>query len=107
MDNANTPAPCKGAGEGATYRAAALPTSPEMRHREISELPFALDYSAERAVEFAMTVFDLDREFEDGLDWAGQVQARCFAPRAHLYRCLPPGLPDATRHAAQRMLAHG
>ncbi len=106
MDNANTPAPCKGAGEGATFRAAALSTSPEMRQREISELPFAVDYIAERAVEFAMAVFDLDCE-ADGLDWASQVQARCFAPRARLRRCLPPGISDAVRQRAEGMLAYG
>ena len=74
--------------------------------RAISELPFALHYAARRAVEFAEIVFDMDREFEDGLDWAGQVQARCDAPVDHLMRCLPPGLADATRAEASRMLCY-
>lgn len=106
MDNTDTPAPCKGAGEGATYRAAALSTSPEMRQREISELPFAVEYYAERAVQFANTVFDLDREAE-GLDWASRVQARCDVAPADLFPCLPPGMIGVLRSRAERMLVHG
>ncbi|EQB06835.1 hypothetical protein L286_05815 [Sphingobium sp. HDIP04] len=75
--------------------------------RAISELPFALHYAARRAVEFAEIVFDMDREFEDGLDWAGRTQARCYAPYATLNRCLPPSLPEPVRRVAERMLAHG
>lgn len=74
----------------------------------ISELPFALRYAAERAAEFAEIVFDMDREFEDGLeDWASRVQARCYAPYASLYRCLPPGLPEDVRREAKRILVCG
>jgi hypothetical protein len=106
MDKANTPAPCKGAGEGATYRAAALPFWNQFPEHEISELPFALEYYAERAVQFADAVFDLDREAE-GLDWASRVQARCDVAPADLYPCLPPGMIGVLRSRAERMLAHG
>lgn len=100
------PAPGEGAGERADtmtqqvtepYRPWAMP--------EISELPLACENAAHRAVEFAETVFDLDREAE-GLDWASRVQARCDAPWQRLARCLPPGMADAVRGRAERMLAH-
>lgn len=101
------PAPV-GTGAGLTEAnhqvASSLPSHP----LAISELPFALRYAAERAAEFAEIVFDMDREFEDGLeDWASRVQARCYAPYASLYRCLPPSLPDEVRREAKRILAHG
>jgi hypothetical protein len=96
-------------GNGADHIEANQLTTPSLSGRElaISELPFALRYAAERAVQFAEIVFDMDREFEDGLDWAGRAQARCYAPRASLYRCLPPSLPEPVRREAERMLAHG
>lgn len=80
-------------------------TSPSLRPFAISELPFALRYAAERAAEFAETVFDMEREAE-GLDWASRVQARCDASSDRLLRCLPPGIADATRAEAARMLCH-
>ncbi|API58928.1 hypothetical protein BSL82_06040 [Tardibacter chloracetimidivorans] len=100
------PAPV-GTGAGLTEANHRAPSSPEDRRPAISELPFALHYAAERAVEFAEIVFDMDREFEDELDWAGRAQARCYAPYAALYRCLPPSLPEPVRREAERMLAHG
>jgi hypothetical protein len=96
-------------GNGADHIEANQLTTSSLSGRElaISELPFALHYTASRAVQFAEMVFDMDREFEDGLDWAGRVQARCYAPYASLYRCLPPSLPEPVRREAERMLAHG
>ncbi|MFN3457893.1 MAG: hypothetical protein ACK4G2_02415 [Novosphingobium sp.] len=98
------------AGTGADHTEANQLPSPSLPDHDlaISELPFALRYAAERAAEFAEIVFDMDREFEDGLeDWASRVQARCYAPYASLYRCLPPGLPDEVRREAKRILVHG
>lgn len=98
------PAPV-GTGAGLTeanhQEASSLPT----HSLAISELPFALRYAAERAAEFAEFVFDMDRE-ADGLDWASRVQARCDVPLERLVRCLPPGIPDATRAEAARMLCY-
>lgn len=74
-------------------------------HREaISDYPFALEYAAERAVAFAEVVFELDREAE-GLDWASCIQARCDASLASLHHCLPPGLTQAVRERAERLLS--
>lgn len=98
------------AGTGAGHTEANQLPSPSLPDHDlaISELPFALAYAARRAAEFAEIVFDMDREFEDGLeDWASRVQARCYAPYASLYRCLPPGLPDEVRREAKRILVHG
>jgi len=107
MANRNRPAPV-GTGAGLTEANQQAATSETGRTFAISELPFALRYAAERAAEFAETVFDMDREFEDGLeDWASRVQARCYAPNAALYRCLPPSLPEPVRREAERLLAHG
>jgi hypothetical protein len=71
----------------------------------ISELPFALRYAAERAAEFAEIVFDMEREAE-GQDGASQLQARCEAPGERLLRGLPPGIAEATRAEAARMLCY-
>lgn len=98
------------AGTGADHiEANQLPTPSLIDHgRAIRELPFALRYAAERAAEFAEIVFEMDREFEDGLeDWASWAQARCYAPYASLYRCLPPGLPEDVRREAKRILGYG
>ncbi len=97
-------------GNGADHiEANQLPTPSLIEHgRAIRELPFALRYAAERAAEFAEIVFDMDREFEDGLeDWASRAQARCYASYASLYRCLPPGLPEDVRREAKRILVYG
>lgn len=94
-------------GNGADHIEANQQTvaSPSIRNFAISELPFALRYAADRAAEFAEIVFDLEREAE-GLDWASRVQARCDAPSERLLSCLPPGIAEATRAEAARMLCH-
>ena len=95
------------AGTGADHIEANHPQTPSLpdHERAISELPFALEYAATRAAEFAETVFDMEREAE-GLDWASRVQARCDASIDRLVRCLPPGIADATRAEASRMLCY-
>ena len=95
------------AGTGAGHTEANQLPAPSLPNhdRAISELPFALDYAARRAAEFAETVFDMAGEAE-GLDWASRVQARCDAPMDRLVRCLPPGIADATRAEASRMLCY-
>lgn len=98
------PAPV-GTGAGLTEANQQSATSETGRVFAISELPFALRYAAERAAEFAEIVFDMEREAE-GLDWASQVQARCDASIDRLVRLLPPGIPDAARVEAARMLCH-
>lgn len=98
------PAPV-GTGAGLTEANHRAPSSPEDRRPAISELPFALHYAAERAADFAETVFDMAREAE-GLDWASRVQVRCDASLDRLVRCLPPGIPDAARAEAARMLCY-
>ena len=102
--------PCKmaaPAGTGADHKEANQLPAPLLpdHDRAISELPFALDYAATRAAEFAETVFDMAREAE-GLDWASRVQARCDASLDRLVRCLPPSIADATRAEASRMLCY-
>lgn len=94
-------------GNGADHIEANQLPAPSLSNRNvaISELPFALRYAAERAVEFAETVFDMERE-ADGMDWASQVQARCDAPLERLLSCLPPGIAEATRVEAARMLCY-
>lgn len=105
MADNEMPAPV-GTGAGLTEANHATAPSLPGHDRAISELPLALHYAVERAVEFAEIVFDMEHEAE-GLDWAGRVQARCYAPHATLYRCLPPNLAEPVRRAAERMLAHG
>lgn len=105
MANKCRPAPV-GTGAGLIEANQRATISETERTFAISELPFALRYAAERAAEFAETVFDMEREAE-GLDWASQVQARCDAPRDRLLGCLPPVIADATRAEAARMLCYG
>lgn len=95
------------AGTRADHIEANHPQTPSLpgQERAISELPFALEYAATRAAEFAETVFDMEREAE-GLDWASRVQARCDASLDRMARCLPPGIADATRAEASRMLCY-
>lgn len=104
MAEKKKPAPV-GTGAGLIEANQQSATSEMGRNLAISELPFALHYAAARAADFAEIVFDMDREAE-GLDWASRVQARCDAPPERLVRCLPPGIPDAARAEAARMLCH-
>lgn len=105
MADNEKPAPV-GTGTGLTEANQLQATSEMGRTFAISELPFALDFAASRATEFAETVFDMERE-ADGLDWASRVQARCDAPLDEMVRCLPPGVPAAVQAEAARMLCYG
>ncbi|AGH50186.1 hypothetical protein G432_12325 [Sphingomonas sp. MM-1] len=99
------PAPCKGAGEGATYRAAAPSFSDHPWLWEISNGDYeTLYYAAREAVRFAEALFDLDREYEDGRDLVGRIQARWDATPEMLRACLPPMMNVAVRREAERLL---
>ena len=67
------------AGTGADHIEANHPQTPSLpgHDRAISELPFALEYAATRAAEFAETVFDMERSRRAGLGKPGAGSVRC------------------------------
>lgn len=98
------PAPCEGAGDASRLRQPRqqMEYIPNWARPEISNRPFAIDYAAELALEFAETVHDMDSE-DRGLDWASAIQERCDDPLI-LMKFLPFDATPAVRREAERKL---
>lgn len=103
MANSNVPAPCEGAGNaGPTKPLDRLDLTPLWASNEISNRPFALDYAAELALDYAETVHDMDCE-DRGRLFPGPIFDRCDNPLL-LMRFLPFDTTQAVRREAKRKL---
>lgn len=103
MPECAMPAPCEGAGCGEPTGLLDFPPNrPSWANTEISNRPFALDYAAELAVEYAEIVHDMDCE-DRGMSWPTGIRQRCADPLL-LMRFLPLDATQAVRREAERKL---
>lgn len=98
------PAPRGGAGNdaGRTKPQDRIDLTPIWACREISNCPCAVEYAADRALDYAETVHDFDCE-DRGRLFPGPIFDRCADPLL-LIDFLPFDVIDPVRRAAERRL---
>lgn len=103
MANSNVPAPCAGAGTaGPTKAQDQLGLTPVWASAEINNRPFAIDYAAECALDYAEMVHDADCECRGRL-FPNAIRERCANPTL-LLRFLPFDVTATVRREAERKL---